>query len=108
VRLANRVRKLEALAPPVRRGLPLPSDPVSFARGLAAGEFTVADIDPNHPNHMGWACLCHVFLITLAPEHQAWLRRAREHDPRAYPGELLLPASEDQILATLDEVMRRG
>ena len=108
MRLANRVKKLEALAPPVRPGKQLPSDPVAFGRAFVAGEFTVEDIDPTHPDHMGWAVRCSAFLATLLPEHQAYLRQERERHPRAYPDELLLPASDEQILAKMDEVMRRG
>jgi hypothetical protein len=108
VRLSSRLRKLEAVAPPARRGKVLPEDPVAFARGLLAGDFVPGDIDPMHPDHMGWMCRMHVFLIMLTPEHQAWLRLQRELDPRSYPGDLLLPAPEDEILAALDEVMRRG
>ena len=50
----------------------------------------------------------HSFLVTLGPEHQDWLRLQRQLHPRAYPDALLLPATDEQILAALDEVMRRG
>ncbi len=106
--LARRVRKLEGIVVPVRRGKTLPQDPASFARGLLAGEFAAADIDPTHPHHTGWLVRAGAFLATLSPEHQAWLRLERERDPRAYPDALLLPAPEEVILAALDEVMRRG
>jgi hypothetical protein len=107
VRLSRRVRKLEA-APPVRRGPQLPRDPVAFARAFLAGEFKAEDIDPCDPDHTGWLCQMHVFLMELGPEHQAWLKAQRELDPRAYPDALLMPASDEVILAALDETMRRG
>jgi hypothetical protein len=43
-----------------------------------------------------------------SPGHQTWLRRERERHPRAYPGALLLPATDEDVLAALDAVMRRG
>ena len=106
--LSRRLRKLEAVVPPGHQGPVLPDDPVAFARSFLAGEFAVADIDPRHPEHMGWAVLASAFLSTLVPEHQAWLRVQRQLHPRAYPDALLSPATDEQILAALDQVMRRG
>ena len=68
----------------------------------------LGDPDPAHAHHTGWAVLAHTFLATLLPEQQAWLRQERERDPRAYPSALLLPVPDDEVLAALDEVMRRG
>ncbi len=106
--LSRRVRKLEVVAPPARPRRSLPADPVAFARAYLAGEFAAGDIDPTNPEHASWVCRLGVFLATLAPEHQEWLRTQRQLDPRAYPGDLLLPATGDEILAALDEVMGRG
>ena len=106
--LSRRVRRLESAPRPAPPARPLPGDPASFARALLAGEFGVEDVDPAHPDHTGWLCRMHAFLGTLTPEHQARLGLQRQLHPRAYPDALLLPASEEEILAVLDEVMRRG
>ena len=106
--LSRRLRALEAVVPPVRRGALLPDDPVAFARGLLAGTFAVADLDPAHPEHTGWVCRMIAFLDTLSPEHQAWLRDQRAWHARAYPDAVLLPAAEEEVLVGLDAVMRRG
>lgn len=108
MRLTGRVQKLEAVTPPVRRGPVPPADPVAFARELLARAFGPTDLDPTHPHHTGWVSRVHAFLITLSSEHQTWLRAERERDPRAHPGAVLMPAPEEQILAALDAVMRRG
>lgn len=106
--LSRRLRKLEIVAVPVRRGKSLPEDPVTFARAFLAGAFAVGDIDPAHPEHTGWLCRMHAFLVTLGPEHQEWLRVQRQLHPRAYPDAVLLPATDEEILGALDEVMRCG
>jgi len=90
------------------RGRAVPDDPVTFGRGLVAGVFGADDLDPRHSHHLGWLVQACAFLGTLDEEHQAWLRRARELDPRAYPDEVLLPADDEAVLAALDAVMRRG
>src|SRR5690349_14647958 len=99
--LKHRVKKLEAVVPTAHPCAAVPGDPVSFARGLLAGAFGAGDLDPAHPHHTGWACRVSAFLIAIAPGHQAWLRAARERDPGAYPGNLLLPASGEEIAAAL-------
>ncbi|AWM36967.1 hypothetical protein GobsT_51530 [Gemmata obscuriglobus] len=106
--LARRVRALADRIPPARPGTDLPTDPVAFGRGLLRGDFGPADLDPTHPDHTGWAVQALAFLGTLRPEHQAWLRDQRERFPGAYPDALLLPATDEQIVAALDQVMRRG
>ena len=106
--LSRRVQKLEAAIPPIRSARPVPTDPVAFARGLLAGTFGLDDLDPTDPYQTGWLVRLHAFLGTLSPGHQAWLQRARESDPGAYPGDLLLPAPEAAIHTALDAVMRRG
>ena len=74
-----------------------------------SGAFTAADIDRTNFDHMTWMSRVSVFLVTLGPEHQAYLRSERKLNGRAaYPGEVLLPATGAQILAALDETMRRG
>lgn len=108
MRLAARVQKLEATVRPVRRTRPVPDDPVAFARGLLAGTFGVDDLDPTDPDQTGWLVRLHAFLDTLGPEHQEWLRGQRQLHPRAYPDAVLLPATDEEIWAALDEVMRRG
>jgi hypothetical protein len=107
---SRRLRALEAAAPPPApgRGEAVPADPVAFARRLLAGAFGPADLDPADPRHTGWLVRVVTFLWTLGDEHQQWLRRARELDPRAYPDQLLMPASNEAVLAALDAVMRRG
>ena len=106
--LARRVQKLAGRIPPPRPNSKLPTDPVAFGRGLLRGDFGPDDLDPTHPYHTGWAAQALAFLGTLQPEHQAWLRDQRERFPGAYPDALLLPATEEQIGAALDQVMRRG
>ncbi|MDY3563396.1 hypothetical protein R5W23_004899 [Gemmata sp. JC673] len=106
--LARRLRALADRIPPARPGTDLPTDPVAFARGLLSGDFGPNNLDQKHPDHTGWAVQALTFLGTLQPEHQAWLRDQRERHPYAYPDQLLLPASEEQIEAALDEIMRRG
>ena len=108
MRLSARLHKLEGTVRPARRAGSVPTDPVAFGRGFMAGTIAVEDLDPTDPDHTGWAAQVTAFLVTLSPEHQAWLRRVRDLDPRAYPGALLLPAPDDQVLAALDAVMRRG
>lgn len=92
----------------MRRGRALPDDPVAFARAFLAGAFAVGDIAPDGPDHVGWLTQLVAFLGTPAPEGQEWLRRERERAPGSYPDALLLPATDDEILSALDEVMRRG
>ncbi len=106
--LGNRVGKLELQILVRRVTAAVPNDPVAFARGLLAGEFKVGDLDRTNPNHTGWLSQMCAFLQTLQPEHQSWLRLVHERHPGAYPGQILLPATDEQILDALDAVMRRG
>ncbi|MBP3954831.1 hypothetical protein J8F10_05985 [Gemmata sp. G18] len=106
--LGNRVGKLEFEIPVRRASTAVPNEPVAFARGLLAGAFGVDDLDRTNPNHTVWLAQMSAFLQTLKPEHQAWLRLVHERHPGAYPDQLLLPASDEQILEALDAVMRRG
>ena len=106
--LGSRVGKLELEIPVRRVTAAVPNDPVAFARGLLAGAFGVEDLDRTNPNHTGWLAQLFVFLQTLEPEHQAWLRLVHERHPGSYPGALLLPASDEQVWTALDDVMRRG
>jgi hypothetical protein len=102
------LRKLEAVTPVTHNVRVLPTDPVSFARGLLAGEFVVGDIDPEHPDHMGWVSRLNAFWVMLSSADQEWLQIQGEPNTRAYPDGLLLPATDEATLAVLDEVMRRG
>lgn len=77
MRLTARLHKLEGAVRPVRRAGRVPADPVAFGRAMLAGAFAVADLDPTDPDHTGWAAQVTAFLVTMSPEHQAWLRRAR-------------------------------
>ncbi len=97
MRLQARLKKLKVTVRP-RTCRTVPDDPVAFARGLLAGAFGPADLDPTHPNHTGWLTRVCVFLTTLTPEHQAWLKAAGIADPAA---------NLDKI-AALDAVMRRA
>ncbi|AMV25217.1 hypothetical protein VT84_12530 [Gemmata sp. SH-PL17] len=106
--LGSRVGKLEHQIPVRQVTTAVPDDPVAFARGFLAGAFGVDDLDRTNPNHTGWLAQMCAFLQTLEPDHQAWLRLAHEQHPGAYPGQLLLPATDEQILEALDAVMRRG
>ncbi|WP_439630637.1 hypothetical protein [Gemmata sp.] len=78
----------------------MPEDPVAFARGLLAGAFGPEDLDPRHPHHSGWLATAVAFLGTLTPEHRAWEAEA------GIKGEVL--DSDNDMLAALDAVMRRG
>ncbi|AMV25165.1 hypothetical protein VT84_12270 [Gemmata sp. SH-PL17] len=106
--LGNRVHKLEFQIPVRRVSAAVPNDPVAFARGFLAGAFGVDDLDRTNPNHTGWLAQMSAFLQTLEPDHQAWLRLVHERHSGAYPGQILLPASDEQVLEALDVVMRRG
>ncbi|MBP3954795.1 hypothetical protein J8F10_05805 [Gemmata sp. G18] len=108
MRLGSRVGKLEFEIPVRRVSATVPNDPVAFARGLLGGAFGVEDLDRTNPNHTGWLAQLCAFLQTLEPEHQAWLRLVHERHPGSYPAALLLPATDEQVWASLDEVMRRG
>ncbi len=65
MRLSRRICTLESRIPRGRKGRPVPDDPVAFARGLLAGAFGPADIDPTHPHHTGWLTRECVFFTTL-------------------------------------------
>ncbi len=96
--LARRIRTLERLLPPNRSGRTVPHDPVAFARGLLAGDFGPADLDPSHPDHTGWLTRVYAFRTTLLPEHQAWLTATGIRQSGCDSGEF----------SALDAVMRKG
>ena len=106
--LRTRLQTLATRRPPPPRTPVLPEDPVTWARGFVSGAWTIADIDPTHPDHLGWLARVMAFVTTLTPQHQQWLRQQRELTPGCYPDALLLPATNDEILAALDAVMRWG
>lgn len=72
--LNSRVAKLEGQAVTRRKRKLVPTDSLeSFTRGWLTGEFTVDDIDPTDFDHTTLLSRLAAYLVTLTPEHQAFL-----------------------------------
>jgi hypothetical protein len=74
MRLSGRVEKMESQLPPPTRRRPVPTGSMTdFVQGLTSGAFTASDLDPTNADHVTLAARLAAMLVTLTPEHRAWV-----------------------------------